>query len=104
MTVINIPQSPSRRIAAEVRAEAARQGISLREVARRLDVSQMWLSRRVKVTADVDLTFEELERIAAVLDVPVERLLGGWLSDKPHGAAVTNRYRPHAAHEYGVAA
>lgn len=93
MTVISI-DSPSRRIAAEVRAEAARQGISLREVARRLDVSQMWLSRRVKVTADVDLTFEELDRIAGALGVSVDQLIAnsGWLSDRPHVAAVTNRY------------
>jgi transcriptional regulator with XRE-family HTH domain len=79
MTVTSIA-SPSRRIAAEIRAEAARQGVSIREVARRLEVSQMWLSRRVKVDGDVDMTFEELVRIAAALDVPLDRLLSaaGW--------------------------
>lgn len=80
MTVTNIA-SPSRRAAAKIRAEAAYQGISLREVARRLGVSQMWLSRRVKVGADVDLTLEEIDRIAGALDVTAEQLLTntGWL-------------------------
>lgn len=80
MTVTNIA-SPSRRIAAEVRAEAARQGVSIREIARRLGVSQMWISRRVKLNGDVDLTFEELVRIAEALGVPAERLMidSGWL-------------------------
>lgn len=83
MTVISM-ESPSRRIAAEIRAEAARQGLSIREVARRLEVSQMWLSRRIKVTADVDLTFEELTRIAEALGVPAERLIAnsGWLTNR----------------------
>lgn len=85
MTVTSI-DSPSRRLTAEIRAEAARQGISLREVSRRLEVSQMWVSRRVKVTADVNLTFEDLERIAGALDTSAEELLraAGW--------PVTHRY------------
>lgn len=72
--------SPSRRVAAELRAEAARQGISIREIARRMEVTQMWLSRRVKVDAPVHITFEDLERITAALDTTPERILGaaGW--------------------------
>lgn len=83
---VTTTDSPSRRVAAEIRAEAARRGISIREVARRMDVQQMWLSRRVKVDAPVDLTLEELERIAAALETTAEELLhsAGW--------PVTSRY------------
>ena len=71
--------SPSQSIGTEVRVEAARQGISIREVARRMNVDQMWLSRRVKVNATTPITPEEVERMAEALDVPVERLVSGWL-------------------------
>lgn len=58
-----------------------------------MDVSQPWLTRRVKVNADVDLTFEEIERIAAALGVPAGQLItaAGWPGD------VTQRYYIGAA-------
>lgn len=65
----------SQRIAAEIRAEAARRGISIREIARRMEVSQMWLSRRVKVSADVDLKVNEIDSIAETLGTTSEKLL-----------------------------
>lgn len=94
----------SARIAAEIRAEAARQGRSVRELARDMDVSQPWLSRRVSVTADVDLKVNEIEDIAAALGVPTRQLLtaAGWPGSPPPAVAaaggdVTQRYYIGAA-------
>jgi hypothetical protein len=73
--------APSRRIAAEIRAELARQGISNRRLAVTMGVSYQWVNRRVGMHADVDLTFEEVDRIAAAIGVPTGRLVvsSGWL-------------------------
>lgn len=73
-------------IAAEIRAETARQGKSVREIARVMGVHQPWLSRRVSITADVDLKVNEIEDIADALGVPAGQLLNsaGWPgSDTP---------------------
>jgi transcriptional regulator with XRE-family HTH domain len=67
--------SPSRSIAAEVRAEVARQGLSLRKLALQLGVSHAWVTRRVSFGADVDLTLEDVDRLAAALGVPTTRLI-----------------------------
>lgn len=59
--------------AAELRAEAARQGLTQTELAERLDETQSWVSRRL--TGDVAITVDELVRFAQVLGVRAARLL-----------------------------
>lgn len=90
--VVATSPSPSRRIAAEIRAEAARQGLSLRRMSLALGKSQPWMTRRVSITADVDMTLEELDLIAAVLGVTAGELLtrAAVMSDRTQ--PVTNRY------------
>lgn len=60
-------------VATEVRAEMARQRMSGRAVADALGVSHMYLSRRINGHVPFDVA--ELQRIAAVLGVPVSKLL-----------------------------
>jgi len=55
--------------AAAVRAEAARAGITLRELARRLGWTHGYLQRRT--SGQVPFRVNELERIAAELGVPI---------------------------------
>jgi transcriptional regulator with XRE-family HTH domain len=69
----------SRLIAAEIRAEMARQGLSQREVAKRLNVSDIWISRRVSPKSTVQITVEEVEAMAEALGVSSQRLLAAWL-------------------------
>lgn len=61
-----------RKTAGEIRAELARQQMSGSELARRLGMTQPYLSRRL--TGEVDFRIGELERIAEVLGVPVAQL------------------------------
>lgn len=61
------------RIAAEVRAELARQGISQQVLADRLGWTQMRVSRRITTT--VPFTVIELVAIAAALGVPLAQFL-----------------------------
>ena len=51
----------------------ARRRVSGRELARRLDVSSPWVSYRL--TGNQEIGLDDLERIAAALDVPVTDLL-----------------------------
>lgn len=60
-------------VAANVRAELGRQNMSRAELARRLDVAEMWLSRRL--TGRTPITVEDLGRIATALGVPAGSLL-----------------------------
>ena len=60
--------------AANLRAELARQRMSGRELARRLDVPPSWVHRRL--TAEQEISVDDLVRIAAVLNVPAVSLLG----------------------------
>lgn len=71
----------SRKIAAEIRAELARQGASHRRLAGALGVSYQWVNRRISVGADQPLTFEEVDRIAEILGVPTGKIIAasGWL-------------------------
>jgi transcriptional regulator with XRE-family HTH domain len=55
------------RVAEEVRALMARRRITGAEMARRLDVSQMWISYRLNGRQPIDLN--DLEKIARVLGV-----------------------------------
>ena len=62
-------ESPSRLVAAEVRAEMARRGISARALALKMGgVSYMWVSRRVGINADQELTLEDIARFAEALE------------------------------------
>lgn len=63
------------RIAAgNARAEAARQKISGREIARRLDLPQMYVSRRL--SGEVEFSESDLRRFAQVLNISAATLLG----------------------------
>lgn len=66
MTTASTP-TVNQSIAAELRAAAARRKKSRREIATALDVSHMWLQRRL--AGDQALTVEDVVRIARVLDV-----------------------------------
>lgn len=62
-------------VAAEVRAEMARQRVSQTALADRLDVSQAYVSRRL--TGDVPFDVEELREVAFILGVRVEQFITG---------------------------
>ena len=69
--------SISRFVAAELRAEIARAGITQNEVARRLGVPGAWISRRLSPAParEVDLTVEEVERFCNVVGSDAETVL-----------------------------
>lgn len=69
-------------VSANVREELKAQDVSFRELARRLGVSQPYVSRRLSEEPEVDLKLDELEKIAEALGVPVQKLL----ADAPAGA------------------
>jgi len=75
MTAMRAELTLSQRIAAEVRAEMARRGLSARKFALQLGVSNMWVNRRVGMHADQELTLEDLERISASLGITWQKLL-----------------------------
>jgi transcriptional regulator with XRE-family HTH domain len=62
------------RVAAEIRAEMARQNLSQMQVAAKLGQAQPWVSRRIKGSASLDL--DDLEAFASALNVPTHKLLG----------------------------
>ncbi|WP_083933236.1 helix-turn-helix domain-containing protein [Kribbella catacumbae] len=70
--------APSRLIASEIRAELGRQQLSNRRLAMQLGVSFMWVNRRIN-SGETDLTFEDVQKIAEALNVPVQRLMSSWL-------------------------
>ncbi len=93
-------------VAAEIRAELARQRRSGSWLARQLGQSQSSFSRRL--VGDLPLDLSELERIAAVLDVPLAQLLG-WsrrVDDRPDrpGPPRTNRFAWNSSGSHCVAA
>ena len=63
----------SRRVAAEVRAELARQRVSQEALCARIGMSQSTLSRRI--TGEHPFDTSELAEIAEVLGVPVSRFI-----------------------------
>jgi transcriptional regulator with XRE-family HTH domain len=63
----------SERVAEEIRAMLGRKRVTGREVARRLKVSSPWISQRL--TGHTEISLNDLERIAAALDVEVAELL-----------------------------
>jgi transcriptional regulator with XRE-family HTH domain len=62
-------------VSVKIRAELERQGVSARELSRRLSVSQPYIHRRLN--GDVQFRVDELDKIAAVLGVPVATFLSG---------------------------
>lgn len=66
---------PSESVAAEVRSLLARRGLSLTKFEQELGVPFMWAIRRVGPSRTVDLTLEDLYRIADALDVAPADLL-----------------------------
>jgi transcriptional regulator with XRE-family HTH domain len=67
-------ETTAERIAANVRAEMARKGVTQQKLAVHLDWSQAAISRRL--SARVAFNVDELARIAAFLAVPLSALLG----------------------------
>jgi transcriptional regulator with XRE-family HTH domain len=63
----------SARVAEEIRAMLGRKRVTGRELSRRLSVSQPWVSQRL--TGHQEIGLNDLERIAAALDVEVADLL-----------------------------
>jgi len=61
-------------VAAQVRAELDSQGLSQRDLARELDVTDNFVSRRLR--GEVEFSVIELATVAVVLGVPVEQFLG----------------------------
>jgi hypothetical protein len=83
---------PSRLIAGEVRAELGRRQLSNRRFAMSLGVSYAWVNRRISA-CDVEMTVEDIDVIAAGLDVPREQLLGAWLdTPRPPSPEPTHPY------------
>lgn len=66
-------ETTTRRVAANLRAELARQGMTQDDLAAALGVSQQAISRRLLGRGS--LTVDDLEALARVLDTTPERLL-----------------------------
>ncbi|QHB37266.1 helix-turn-helix DNA binding domain protein [Gordonia phage Gudmit] len=62
--------SLAQRVAGNVRAEMARHGCSQSTLARKMQRTQQYVSRRV--TGHIPFDVSELEEISQILDVPVE--------------------------------
>lgn len=67
----------SRAVRQSITEEMARQGVSQRELARRLGLGQRYVWRRTSsnTKAALDFTPDEIERVANALGVPVSRLI-----------------------------
>lgn len=68
-----IRQSLTQRVASEVRAEVARQNVTQYDLAEVLGVAQPSVSRRL--TGKHPFDTDELDKLAAFFDVPVDRFL-----------------------------
>lgn len=68
-----MPKPLNATIAAEVRAEVARQSLTQQQLADRLGEQQWWVSRRL--TGLVPFEAAELVRVAEALGVPVTQFL-----------------------------
>jgi len=78
--------TPRQRIAAEVRAELARQNISNRDFADLLGMDRSAAQQRL--SAQRSFRAEEIERVAEILGVPVARFLAPAIPDEiPASAA-----------------
>ncbi len=70
------PSPLTQRVAAEIRAELGRQQMSQRRLGELLGIDQALVSRRLAAINARPWTTDEIDRIAQVLEVPVDRLLG----------------------------
>lgn len=69
------PGGPSEYLAAEVRAELSRRGLSIARFATMLDRPYIWTVRRVAPSRTVDVTLEEAAEIAAALGLELVDLI-----------------------------
>jgi len=60
-------------VAQELRAELARQRLSMADLARKMDVEQSWLHKRL--TGVIPLRIGEVMDIADLLKIPLERII-----------------------------
>ena len=67
--------NPSRRVASNIRAELARSGTSIQELAEAVGLTRTTLGRRLNQNGRSPLTIDEIEAIADHLGVPVNSLL-----------------------------
>jgi transcriptional regulator with XRE-family HTH domain len=82
MTTTTIERrSLSASVADEIRANMGRKRVTQRQLAERLGVSHLWISRRIGVSASVDLTLEEIAKMAEALNVSVESLVRYAITD-----------------------
>lgn len=89
----------------EVRVWMTRRGLNQTRFAKLLGVNQVWVSRRLGLSRDVDLTFAEVERFATALGVdasdllPAQRDTRSTITRKPadRGAIILPFPRRHAA-------
>lgn len=63
----------TRRVAANLRAEVARQGLTQTALASRLNMSQQAVSRRL--SGRHGLTVDDLQAFSEALDLPIEQLI-----------------------------
>lgn len=79
-----LPSPLTQRVSAEIRAELGRQQMSQRRLAEMLGIDQALVSRRLAAVNARPWTTDEIDRIAGIFGVPVDRLLG---IPAPAGAA-----------------
>lgn len=70
------------RVAGEVRAEMARQQRYGTWMAKQMRMTQSAWSRRV--TGDLPFDVDQLDRVAAILDVPITQFIGGGAAPREH--------------------
>lgn len=70
-----MPHIVNAAIAASVRAELARAGISARQLAEALGQNRGWAHRRLARKDPAPFTAADLARIADYLDIPLSRLI-----------------------------
>ena len=68
-----MPSSLNDAVAAEVRAEVARQALTQQQVADRIGERQYWVSRRL--TGEVQWEVADLVRVADALGVPITQFI-----------------------------
>ena len=74
--------SVNAQVAAEIRAEMGRRGMSNAELARLLGVSEAWTTRRLGKRADTVLNLADMQRIAAALSTPLATFFTAQIRDE----------------------
>lgn len=77
-------------VAANLRAELARAGISARQLAEELGENRGWVHRRIALRNPQSSTIDDLSRIATHLGVPVTRLIEPVTADKTPAAQLSS--------------